>query len=267
MYSQGGENRILRLFAAGGGVASFSTFERLLLILLCSCVLFNQFLSDKVKRHVSVALSLFLLSAIFISSADYFMTGSLNYGSQKLEFLILSIVISSLLSRSITAILSNWPRTGQGVIGGVVLLAVAMTLTFNNSLVNWIDLARPSLWPSTDLENGPTWQSKVLIEHDRPQDLNDLPITCGVRTTDPNVLSLDYNTYLCTRTLTSLAGLENRGAGTLVEWQLRGDIDKSIDYLKTLPAELRQRDLIILNPSGSIYKIVALNEFLQNSST
>jgi len=91
----------------------------------------------------------------------------------------------------------------------------------------------------------------------------DLPIACGTIVVGKRYWNVDYGTYLCTRHLVALSGLEKAG-GPLVEWQLRGDWQSSVNYLRAMSEEVKSRRILILSVEGKIVGEAPIDTFLKN---
>jgi hypothetical protein len=77
------------------------------------------------------------------------------------------------------------------------------------------------------------------------------------------MLSLNSHTYLCTRELVALAGMEKQ-AGPLVEWQLRADWMKSLSYMREMPGSVTSRNVLILSAEGIVVGVNPLSFYLEN---
>jgi len=251
-------NRVNDLFSAGGGTASYSFFERILLLFLLLLFLFFS----RQNSWTIFTLNIFFIAGLSVSLLDYLVTGGLHYGSQKLEYLQISILLPCLLGPAISLAIKYFGSSMPALRTVSVVTCASFLALHSGSFGTWVDLARSTTWPSSSSDVGQDWQSTLSANEPDGQALTETPITCGIEFAPNDLLSLDYNTYLCTRILHSVAGLENRDSNSLITWQLRGDAEKSIQFLSRLPDLIKDRKILVLNPDYSVRRLETIRSYL-----
>ena len=239
---------------------SYTAADRTILLILTALIIFRFSNLWPANIHVVIRfLSALATIGLLVAWLSYFQTGSLNYGAQKFEFIFISIAIPSMLGilSRIHNSRSNTIYEEMRIYGFSVILA--LVLTYSGTVLRWIDLGRASTWPPTPRSG---WPSIVVTGGLNAGGLDDLPIGCGEATEDSARLSLNYNTYLCTRILSSIAGLENAGIDPLIQWQLRSGTDLPSQFIIELPENIKKRKILILNPDGTINRTENLSRYM-----
>ena len=157
---------------------------------------------------------------------------------------------------------SELPARGfmlSGACSLLLLLALSSDATFSSLTEKF----RAQQWPEIALyPKDATWQAYVTNLSVNGGTLAELPIACGGFENFKRYWTVDPNTYLCTRSLVALAGLEIAG-GPLVEWQLGSDWKKSLNHLREMPESIKTRDILILK-DGIVLYVGRIDSYFDN---
>ena len=264
IYLSSNKNTITNLLSATGATQVHTTL--VIFLAMASIVLAAVFVPRAGPQSVSSAVWLVVTIAavlmVFVM-ADYVRTGKSNYGTQKLIYLTLTVIVGALL---IPGVISLIGRTSSDVRTGALLAfssALALGLVMDGSLLPWLELVKTSQWHSTASVADSPWARFTLSTDDSELTLETIPVACAIKKADSRVPALDWTTYACTRFLTSIAGLES-SAGPLVEWQLRNDWEKSKGYLLELPDEILDRNLIFIDESSKFVGLAPIRSILED---
>lgn len=248
--------------AAAGGATNSSSVALLVLagVVSAVAVVMLQFQwrdSAGSKGVVLVFLALSCYTAVARMN-DFRVSGSLNYGSTKLLWVV--AVLGASVGVVAIARDLNLPNSDLRLPGvGVALIALALpSLGSTEHLTQWVRQFDPGRWPAQ--ESG-RWHSPEVLPMSTP--ISTVPIGCVVKESvdspSPPIASLD--SYLCTRFLSSVAGLE-RDADPLIRFGL-GRMDWATMAGEIEPdSELRDRDLIVLNADAGVIGRASLGELI-----
>lgn len=251
------------LFSAGGGTPVHTTFIIFLAMVLLSLFVLIQHLDSPTRTTpLSWVLPLATVPVIAIIMADYVRTGKVNYGSQKLTFMVLTIVVGGLLGPVVLGLAKHAVETTQRSLVLTCGAAVLLILTVDGSSLPWLEITRNSQWKSSQSVLDSGWARFTLVSNSTEQNISDLPIACGIVGKEDGGIGVDMNTYTCTRFLTAMTGLE-KSAGPLVEWQLRGSWAESVVFLRRLPPEVQRRRIIRLDAEGRYVDVVTLGRLIE----
>jgi hypothetical protein len=250
------DHQIHNLLSAGGGTPTYSSEVIFLFFITTSAFV----LLTRTNRLLLALASILLAVSLTISQIDLFTTGAMNYGSQKLLFLIISVSISALMVPTLHSLFETLNVRDHRLKPVVLCLSLALLLTQSGSLTLWSQLGNETTWIPQNSEDDANWRSILEIRSSGVQPLDEIPLTCGVENLEV-MYNLDYNTYLCTRLLLSVSGLADEGSA-LIEWHLRGDSQRSVTSLVNLPLDVRRRNILVLNPDGSIKRVEAIEDYL-----
>lgn len=246
VYVTDTKSKITNLFSAGGAVQQFqSTTFLLMVILLATALLLKLELPDDSRFDPRpILLACGIVGALL--AADYYRTGSSNYGTTKASFLIVAMSVPVLLLVVTAASTDRVSGIDTELRVLSVSLVLGLSFALDGSMFNVLDVARREQWKpqSSVVDDG--WKRFTAVNGGSNQRLDELPIACGVAGTTPEILEVNDASYLCTRFLTAITGMESE-AGPLVEWQLRRDWEMSLPYLAELPDEVRKRKIIVLS--------------------
>jgi hypothetical protein len=123
---------------------------------------------------------------------------------------------------------------------------------------------RAQQWPEIAIwTKEVNWQAYITDMTLSEKKIVDMPIACGEIVVGKRYWNVSYGTYLCTRHLVALAGLEKAG-GPLVEWQLRANWISSINYLRMMPDEVKNRNVLILSAEGKVVGEARVDSYFNN---
>ena len=203
------------------------------------------------------------LVTIAVIYLDYLRTGTSHYGSLKVQFMCSLFLVITLIPIAITKV-TNFESPARGFIvscacSSLLIFAVSSDVTFSSLTQKF----RPQQWPETAISSKDiNWQAWITDMADDKKKLSEIPIACGELIVGKSYWNVNSETYLCTRQLHALAGLEST-ANPLVEWQLRSDWDKSVKYLWALPESVKQRNILVLT-EGKVVEVAQLDKYLFN---
>ena len=223
-------------------------------------------ISDRESNYENYTILAFVgLFTVVVIYFDYLRSGFSNYGSLKVQFMCSLFLLITLIPIAITKV-TNFEVPTRGFIvscacSSLLLFAVSSDVTFSSLPQKF----RSQQWPenaawSKDLN----WQAWITDMSENRKKLSEIPIACGEFIADEPYWNVNGETYVCTRQLHALAGLEST-AGALVEWQLRGDWAKSVGYLRALPENIKSRNVLVLT-EGKVVGMVQLDEYLSDDS-
>ncbi len=263
---------VRNLLSAGGGTNVMSSIQGVLPLVLLVLYLMgqsedsNEMISGRTIRSnhsnlwIVAVIAFFSVSVIFLS---YIRLGDAYYGSQKVQYIFSLVLVITLIPVSI----SSLPPSGRIVRDTIATFTVSVMVLFalNGDPIfkSLGQRVRSEQWPTmlgTELTN---WQAYVTSMQIEGKKIEDLPIACGELIPDKRMLSLNSHTYLCTRELVALAGMEKQ-AGPLVEWQLRADWMKSLSYMREMPGSVTSRNVLILSAEGIVVGVNPLSFYLEN---
>jgi hypothetical protein len=190
--------------------------------------------------------ALVTISVIFV---DYLRTGSAHYGSQKVQYMCALLLVVTLIPIAVTNISKHKSVFDGFVLSCTCSMLLLFALSSDATFSSLTQKFRSQQW--SEIATRPrevNWQAWITDLAKNKAKLEDVPVACGLIIVNERYWNVSSETYLCTRHLHALAGLEST-AGPLVEWQLRMDWLKSIDYLRALPNDVKSRDILVLSES------------------
>ena len=123
---------------------------------------------------------------------------------------------------------------------------------------------RAQQWPEIAIwTKEVNWQAYITDMTLSEKKIADMPIACGEIVVGKRYWNVTHGTYLCTRHLVALAGLEKAG-GPLVEWQLRANWNSSVNYLRMMPDEVKNRNVLILSAEGKVVGEARVDSYFNN---
>ena len=263
---------VRNLLSAGGGTNVMSSIQGILPIVLIVLYLLgkpedsNEMISGRTLRSnysnlwIVAVIAFFSVSVIFLS---YIRLGDAYYGSQKVQYIFSLVLVITLIPVSI----SSLPPSGRIVRDTIATFTVSVMVLFalNGDPIfkSLGQRVRSEQWPTMLGTELTSWQAYVTSMQIEGKKIEDLPIACGELIPGKRMLSLNSYTYLCTRELVALAGLEKQ-AGPLVEWQLRADWMKSLSYMREMPGYVTNRNVLILSAEGIVVGVNPVSFYLEN---
>jgi hypothetical protein len=249
------------LFAAGGAVRVFQSTTFLFMVILLAAALFLKADPGEERRFDPLPILLACGVVITLLAEDYYRTGSSNYGTTKATFLIVSmalpllvLAVSAGLAERVSSVSPNWRIFS-------VSLILGLSLAVDGSVFGWLEVTKKNQWKPVSSVSDGGWKQFTAVRDGSSQDLDELPVGCAVAGPRPEVLEVNDDSYLCTRFLTAITGLESE-AGPLVEWQLRRSWEASLPYLAELPDELLRRKIIVLS-GNKVLGLQTLTTYLE----
>ena len=264
IYVTSDKSTITNLLSASGATPVHTTM--VICLALVSVVLSAVFASHSDGHTITHSVRLVMIISLVLTAfvmADYLKTGTSNYGTQKMIYLTLTIVIGSLLIPGLLGVLSRISSDLRTTLLLAVASALTLGLAADGSLLPWLSLTKQSQWHSTASVAESPWARFTLPGKENSMSIATMPIACAIKKAGTTVPAVDWTTYACTRFLTSMAGLE-ASAGPLVEWQLRNDWVKSKAYLLDLPEVILNRELILIDESSKFVGLAPIKTILED---
>jgi hypothetical protein len=233
-------DQVENVLGASGGVSSPSS---LFIASLLFCLVLIASLSKTNRMQLFIMYGFGFTYVIMVICADFWFTGTMNYGSTKLlnGFLLIyaPLAISVLL---ILLMEIGSPKNVKNILSLVVfgVMLVCLLVNSSSSIRGYIS---PKKWPATIETNPNYWLDSIIVRSEELK-INDLPIGCVTQDASGD-LWVDDETYFCSRTLSSVSGVWSEN-WMLIEFQLWPDRMR-IDQLKQVPFELMGRKLLILD--------------------
>ncbi len=264
---------ILDLFSSQGGTEQVS--PSLSIAVLISAVLAVLFIRRIFPKATSAALFLRLVPAILLAiySIGLLLGGSWwsgtppAYGAVKSAFLV-SMVIFAVAAP--LAIMELDPRNrGRSIVRFAGITGVIYVLAVDGLLTRAVTNTSPTRWPSeVDKTGNYWWPAEVQsIAH---QPISSIPIGCAFfekGAVVPTALPDGQLAYSCTRILVGLAGQDNAGQ-PVINWVKREWLTNTAAWLEeypglqTLPPEVRDRKLILMDFSNNVVGLETIGTFM-----
>jgi hypothetical protein len=210
---------------------------------------------------VILLVAMFTIAVIYV---DYIRTGSAHYGSLKVQYMCALILIVTMIPIAVAKITtSELPIPGfilAGTCSMLLLFSLSGDVTFTALTTKFRAQQCPEIAIWTKEVN---WQAYITDMTLSEKKIVDMPIACGEIVVGKRYWNVSYGTYLCTRHLVALAGLEKAG-GPLVEWQLRANWISSINYLRMMPDEVKNRNVLILSAEGKVVGEARVDSYFNN---
>jgi hypothetical protein len=261
------------LLLAGGATQVVGPLMGLLPFVLFSFVFFgtekNQFANKQLQpqRKSGAHLWVFLLVALLslsITLVDSIKTGSTHYGSIKVQYMCSLVLIVTLLPLAIAkTTVSELPFSGfliAATCSVLLLFALSSDAIFTNLTLK----LRSQQWVENQIWSKETnWQAYVTHLSLTDRKIADSPIGCVEQVVGKRYWHTTTGTYVCTRHLLALSGLE-RESGPLVIWQLRSDWKSSLDNLRNMSESIKSRNLLVLSSEGNVVDIKRVDSYFLN---
>jgi len=256
-YSASSVKQVKGLISAAGGTGSAS--HVFLVVLMISMLYLSIDKNQENRFNPLTILKIGICYVLVVIVADYWLTGQMNYGSTKLLFAA-SIVSTPIGAYSALESLIN-RRVSVQINGfaSILFVAVCVIGLIDSSSTAVLGSMSPLRWPSVDKSIETSWKNEILITKDS-KSFNDLPIGCITRD-DSGDLSVDMDTYSCTRTLLSIGGSWSKG-WQLIEFQL-WPLKQTATNLQTIDSTLLDKNLLILDVvKHKVVGSLTLSEFI-----
>jgi hypothetical protein len=206
--------------------------------------------------------------AIALSTLGTWWAGSgPAYGALKSTFLATIVLIAVMAPLALVQI--DAKRTGVTLVRVTGIAVIIYLLTVDSLLPRALTYASPKQWPDVaGPGRGYWWPAEVRTE--AKQDIADSPIGCAFYPTGarvPTALPEGQVTYACTRILTGLAGADSTGL-PIVNWLRREWFTNTPAWLEeypgliTVPQDLRERKLILMNEVKEVIGLETLQTFM-----
>lgn len=257
-YSTHSISQVKGLISAAGGTGSAS---HVFIVVLVISMLYSSLNKDRDHSfNPTNILKIGISYVLLVIVLDYWLTNQMNYGSTKLLFAA-SIVATPVAAFSAFEIFLQRRESIQiNSFATILFAAVCLIGLIDGSSVAVLNSVSPLRWPPVDKTVDTTWKNEILITSE-PKFFEDLPIGCITRD-DSGDLSVDMDTYSCTRTLLSIGGIWSKG-NLLNEFQLWPDKIKAV-HLQSIDSSLLGRKLLILDVvKHKVVGSVTLSEFIE----
>ena len=256
-YSASSVSQVKGLIGAAGGTGSASHVFLVVLVV--------SMLGISLKRnHANLfnlinILKIGLGYVLVVIAADYWLTGQMNYGSTKLMFAA-SIIATPIAGYcSLESFLIQRDTVQVKSFASVLFIAICLLGQLDGTSLEIFNSLSPLRWPPVDKSIETSWKNEILITKE-PKIFNEMPIGCITRD-DSGDLSVDMDTYSCTRTLLSISGIWSKGT-QLVEFQLWPLKTKAVQ-LQSIDTELLGKKLLILDVvKHKVVDTITLSEFI-----
>ena len=224
----------------------------------------TEWMSD-LRNHENTAVLLLVSSfTIAVIYVDYVRTGTAHYGSLKVQYMCALILIITMVPIAVAIItVSELPIPGF-ILAGTCSMLLLFSLSGDVTFTALTTKLRANQWPEIAIWNKEVnWQAYITDMTLSEKKIVDMPIACGEIVVGKRYWNVTYGTYLCTRHLVALAGLEKAG-GPLVEWQLRANWIGSLNYLRMMPDEVKNRNVLILSAEGKVVGEARVDSYFNN---
>jgi hypothetical protein len=240
-YSASSTKQVRNLIGATGGTGSASHVFLVVLILSMLYLSLNQNRKNRFDPTTILKIGICYVSVVVV--ADYWLTGQMNYGSTKLLFAASIVATPIAAYAALESFLDSRESAHVSGFASVLFVAVCVIGLLDSSSIAVLGSTSPLRWPSVDKSIDTSWKNEILITRDT-KSLNDLPIGC-ITKDDSGDLSVDMDTYSCTRTLLSIGGVWGKG-WQLIEFQL-WPLKQTATNLQTIDPALLNKNLLILD--------------------
>lgn len=265
---------LTELFSATGGLVAVTTTTAILASIIvavgiASLVKLASGQDRTVRTWLPFALLFYML---FISIDDLWETGKINYGTQKLWFIIVAVMISAFLIPCFTFVEHVLSEQLRGTVLLSIGILIALALVLDGVPSRAISDVNQAIWSGATSPVDQSYRSFVRTNTLMTQDLDQLPIGCVQFAQDGTMLT-SSETYSCTRLLAAFAGLEEY-SDSLNLWHLQqfrdpslgpGEVwSKSRPLLAQLPSSIQNRILIVLDQDGHVKNQITIEELLSS---
>jgi hypothetical protein len=256
-YSASSASQVKGLIGAAGGTGSASHVFLVVLVI--------SMLGISLKRNHAILfnpiniLKIGFGYVLVVIAADYWMTGQMNYGSTKLMFAASIIATPIAAYCSLESFLIQRETVQIKKFSSVLFVAICLLGLLDGTSLEVLNSVTPLRWPSVDKSIETSWENEILITKE-PKNFDEIPIGCITRD-DSGDLSVDMDTYSCTRTLLSISGIWSKGT-QLVEFQLWPLKTKAVQ-LQSIDPDLLDKKLLILDVvEHKVVDTITLSEFI-----
>lgn len=256
-YSASTVSQVKDLIGAAGGTASASHVFLVALVI--------SMLGVSLKRNYASRFNPINIIKIgfgyvlVVIAADYWLTGQMNYGSTKLIFAA-SIIATPIASYCfLESFLIQRGTVQLKSFAPVLFVSICLLGLLDGTSLEVLNSVSPLRWPSVDKSIETSWKNEILITKE-PKNFDEIPIGCVTRD-DSGDLSVDMDTYSCTRTLLSISGIWSKGT-QLVEFQL-WPLERKAVQLQSIDPDLLGKKLLILDVvKHKVIDTITLSEFI-----
>ena len=256
-YSASSVNQVKGLISAAGGTGSASHVFLVVLIISMLYLSFDKNQENRFNPTTLLKIGISYVSMVII--ADYWLTGQMNYGSTKLLFAASIVATPIAAYGALESFLSRRDSAQVNGFASILFAAVCVIGLLDSSSIAVLGSMSPLRWPSIDKSIGTSWKNEILITKDA-KSFDDLPVGC-ITKDDSGDLSVDMDTYSCTRTLLSIGGIWSKG-WQLIEFQL-WPLKQTATNLQTIDPTLLDKNLLILDVvKHKVVGSMPLSEFI-----
>lgn len=259
------------LVFAEGGTMSVKNFEWVLLgfaLLGSSLVLWQRRtrqLSALILHTYPVVLMLGFAAAVLAYDFVIARDGWPHYGSRKLTYLMVMLVISSLLPLAFVGVsrLRKWGSAPLMVSTSIVAVAILLSQSLNQ--VSAYSFKRTA-WTVFETRQSPDhdaddfWVRQVTPPNSAEVAVSSFPIAC-VMVRDGQIVPGINDAYFCTRFLLSLHGTESF-SNAMFYPLLTGPSQANLDAMNALPATVKNREVLVIDEHGFAVKRIPMAEFI-----
>jgi hypothetical protein len=219
----------------------------------------DSFLPESYGVFASIAFFTFCVTCL-----DFLRTGSAHYGSIKVQYMCALVLIVVFVPMVIVKMASYYMPIQGFIVSSTLSLLLLFALSGDATLTNLTQRLRSEQWPQIAMWSQETnWQAYVTQLSLTDKTIRDFPIGCAEIVVNERYWHTTTATYLCTRHLVALSGLEKDGEA-LVVWQLRSDWKNSLNNLRELPESVKSRNLLILSSDGKVVDIKRVDSYFEN---
>lgn len=260
------------LFAATGGFIGVATTTTVIfgIVLLAGILELSRTAVDMQIRWTTEIVLLTISYAFVVAINDLLRTGKVNYGSFKLWYMVVAILMCVFLPFAVSYVRFAAPANVRHVVLPVVGLAMLMTMTIDGVFSRSVGDLNGKIWDGAVQASDRTYRDFVRTNIHMPQPLSELPIGC-VQFAQDGTLLTSGETYTCTRILAAFSGQEEN-ADPLNLWQLQQYRDTTLSpadiwskgrgYLLRLPEHIRAMSLIVLDAGNHVVSQITIDDLL-----
>ena len=229
--------------ASGGTLEASNNFFYVILFLLVLILL-----SKPETNGPRTAITFALICVTYLSTLeiwDGLRTGTLDYGSKKLAFLVSALLLAILIPIASDSF-CNFNQLYRLSHSRIIFIAILILAFHADGFMNQsLGIYKNQNWPSAYSKEDVSWIGIGSGNGQSGGRISEIPIACAIKQ-DRGEITINYDTYLCTRNLIGLAGLEKE-ANSLMEWQLTNNWDATYRILTQLGEDVLSRKVILRN--------------------
>lgn len=259
------------LVFAEGGTMSVRNFEWVLLVfaLLGSALVLWQRgerpVSALILHAYPVVLMLGFAAAVLAYDFVIARDGWPHYGSRKLTYLMVMLVISGLLPLAFVGVsrVRRWGSAPLFVSTSIVAVAVLLSQSLNQVSVYSFKRTAWTVFEtrqSLDHDEDDFWVRQVTPPNSAETGLSALPIACAM-VRDGEIVPGINDAYFCTRFLLSLHGTESY-SNTMFYPLLVAPTQANIDAIKSLPSTVLDREVLVIDEQGFAVTRISVAELV-----